>query len=66
MISVDEDFHRRVSITLEPPGPQTCIDFTDLVVNDNIALEGNENFTIRIGSSMAMVTIMDDDGKLKK
>lgn len=41
-----------------------------LVVDDNVALEGNEAFTILIGpsvtetSSMAMVNIVDDDGEL--
>ena len=38
-----------------------CIDFTDLVVDDNVALEGLEAFTILVGNSMAMVTIIDDD-----
>ena len=41
---------------------RACIDFTNLVVDDDIALEGDEAFTIVIGSSMAMVTIVDDDG----
>ena len=41
---------------------KACIDFTNLVVDDNIALEGDEAFTIVIGSSVAMVTIIDDDG----
>ena len=61
----DADFNRRASITVEPPGPRACIDFTDLVVNDNIAVEGDEAFQIAIEgtSSMAMVTIIDDDGK---
>ena len=41
-----------------------------LVVDDNVALEGNEAFTILIGRSvtetlsMAMVNIVDDDGEL--
>ena len=38
-----------------------CIDFTDLVVNDNVALEGLEAFTILVGNSMSMVTVIDDD-----
>ena len=41
---------------------RACIDFSNLVVDDNIALEGDEAFTIVINSSMAMVTIIDDDG----
>ena len=40
-----------------------CIDFTGLVVDDDIALEGDEAFTIMLEGSMAMVTIIDDDGK---
>ena len=50
---------------MEPPGPRACIDFTDLVVNDNIAVEGDEAFQIVIEgtSAIAMVTIIDDDGK---
>ena len=31
-------------------------------MDDNVALERNEAFTIRVGGSMAMVTIIDDDG----
>ena len=34
--------------TIQPPGPVTCIDFSDIVVNDDVALEGDENFTIFI------------------
>ena len=43
-----------------------CIDFTLLVVDDNVALEGNETFiiTIESTSAMAMVNIIDDDGNL--
>ena len=44
----------------------TCIDFSDIVVDDDVALEGNENFTIFIqlkGAVFAMVTILDDDGE---
>ena len=59
----DSDFGASASITVNPPGPKACIDFTDLVVNDNVALEGLEAFTILVGNSMAMVTIIDNDGK---
>ena len=48
---------------VEPPGPSACIDFTDLVVDDSVALEGDEAFTILVGDSMAMVNIIDDDGE---
>ena len=44
----------------------TCIDFSDIVVNDDVALEGNESFTIFIplkGAVFAMVTVLDDDGE---
>lgn len=41
---------------------RACIDFSDLVIDDDIALEGNQTFIIVVGNSMAMVTIIDDDG----
>ena len=52
-------------ITVEPPGPRACIDFTDLVVDDSLGLEGDEAFTISIRGhdEIAKVTILDDDGK---
>ena len=59
----DADFGTSVEITVNPPEQRACIDFTNLVVNDTIALEGNEAFTIIVGTSMAMVTIIDDDGE---
>ena len=40
-----------------------CIDFTGLVVDDNIALEGDQNFTISVGGSTSMVVIVDDDSE---
>ena len=58
----DADFGSFVEITVTS-GRTACIDFTDLVVDDNITLEGNEAFTIKVGSSMAMVIIIDDDGE---
>ena len=42
---------------------RACIDFTDLVVDDAIALEGTQSFTIVIGTSTAMVNIIDDDSQ---
>jgi hypothetical protein len=57
----DSDFTDGTTITIAPTGTESCIDFTDLVVNDNIGLEGNEAFTILIDGSMAMVTITEDD-----
>ena len=56
------DFGSSTNITVDP-GPVACIDFTDLVVDDDIALEGDEAFTISVGNSTAMVTIIDDDGE---
>lgn len=58
----DADFGTRATITVTPPSSRACIDFTDLVINDDIAVEGNQAFTIVVGNSMAMVTITDDDG----
>ena len=61
--STDADFGTSAQVTVDPPGPSSCIDFTDLVVDDNVALEGDEAFTIVIEGAMAMVTIIDDDGE---
>ncbi|CAI8024988.1 FRAS1-related extracellular matrix protein 2, partial [Geodia barretti] len=57
----DSDFTGGTTITIAPPGTESCTNFSDLVVNDNIGLEGNEAFTILIDGSMAMVTITEDD-----
>ena len=62
MSITDSDFGTSVPITVKAGSSKACIDFTNLVVDDNIALEGLEAFTIVIGSSVAMVTIVDDDG----
>ena len=62
----DADFGGSSSITVDAFNSKACIDFTDLVVDDDIALEGNQAFTIVIGNSMAMVNIIDDDGQLKQ
>ena len=51
---------------MNPPGPEGCTNFEALVVDDTIALEGDEAFTIRVDGSMAMVTILDDDGKRER
>ena len=61
-VLTDADFGSFVEITFNS-GRTACIDFTDLVVDDDIALEGNEAFTIKVGRSNAMVTIIDDDGE---
>ena len=62
-ILIGSDFGTSSQVTVEPPGPSACIDFTDLVVDDSVALEGDEAFTILVGDSMAMVNIIDDDGE---
>ena len=46
-----------------PPNTVACIDFMNLVVDDDIALEGNQSFTVCVGNSTAMVIITDDDGE---
>lgn len=65
LLFTDSDFDASAIITVDPPGPTACIDFTDLVVDDNVTLEGDEAFTITISgtNAMAMVTILDDDGE---
>ena len=60
---IDSDFGTSSQVTVEPPGRSACIDFTDLVVDDSVALEGDEAFTILVGDSMAIVNIIDDDGE---
>ena len=61
----ETDYTSGTTITVDPPGPTACIDFTDLVVDDDLASEGVEAFTISIreNGEMAMVVILDDDGK---
>ena len=63
LISSETDFTSGTTITIPAPGTGTCIDFTDLIVNDNIGLEGDEAFTIFINGTqfMAMVTITEND-----
>ena len=61
--SAEEDYNSGTTILVTPPSTMACIDFTDLVVDDNIALEGDQNFTICVGDSSAWVTIVDDDGE---
>ena len=48
---------------MNPTSSKACTDFTDLVIDDSIALEGDQTFTILVGNSMAMVTIVDNDGE---
>ena len=61
----EDDYTSGTTITVDPPGPTACIDFTNLVVDDDLASEGDEAFTISIreNDEMAMVVILDDDGK---
>ena len=63
MLSVSEsDFHFSTSITVIANTFSGCTNFLELVVDDDVAAEGDELFTIVVGSSMAMVIIVDDDG----
>ena len=48
---------------MTPPSSVACIDFTNIVVDDNIALEGDQSFNICVGDSTSMVVIIDDDGE---
>ena len=61
----EADYTSGTTITVNSPGPRACIDFTDLVVDDGLASEGVEAFAISIRKhgEMAVVTILDDDGK---
>ena len=65
MVFSDSDFTAGTTITIQPPGPASYIDFTDLIVNDNLGLEGDEAFALFIidTPAMTMVTIIDDDGE---
>ena len=62
-LCVEADYYPSTTITVTPPSTMACIDFTDLVVDNTIALEGLENFTICIGGSASWVVIVDDDCK---
>ena len=59
---LEADFNPSTTITVPAGGSRACIDFTNLVVDDNIALEEDQSFTITVGSSTSMVVIIDDDG----
>ena len=61
--SVGADFNRETTITVIPPSSMACIDFTDIVVDDDIALERDQCFTICVGNSSANVVIIDDDSE---
>ena len=58
----DADFRSSTTIIIPSSSTRACIDFTNVVIDDNIGLECNETFTIVVGDSMAMVIIIDDDG----
>ena len=64
LISCTEaDFFPSTTVTVTPPSSVACIDFTNIVVDDNIALEGDQSFNICVGDSTSMVVIIDDDGE---
>ena len=60
--SAEEDYYPSTTILVTPPSTVACIDFTNLVVDDNI-VEGDQSFTVCVGDSMSMVIIIDDDGE---
>lgn len=60
----EADFNPSTVITVTPPSTELCTDFRDIVVDDNIALEGLQNFTVCVGDSTAWVTIVDDDAPI--
>ena len=62
-LGTEADFFPSTTITVTPPSSVACIDFTNLVVDDSIALEGDQSFNICVGSSTAMVVIIDDDSE---
>ena len=41
---------------------RACTNFFEMIIDDDITGERDEAFTIVIGSSVAMVIIVDDDG----
>ena len=60
--SVVDDYYPSTIITVPADARIACIDFTNLVVDDDI-LEGNQSFTIHVRDSMSVVTIIDNDGE---
>ena len=62
---LDSDFIAggRVLLTVYSLGSRACTDFTSLIVDDGIGLEGDEAFQVSIEgySAMAIITILDDD-----
>ena len=59
--SAEEDYYPNTTVTVPTGAKMACTDFINLVVDDGI-LEGEESFTICVGDSTSMVTIIDDDG----
>ena len=59
--SAEEDYNPNTTVTVPTGARMACTDFTNLVVDDDI-LEEEESFTICVGDSTSMVTIIDDDG----
>lgn len=63
-----DDFTAGVRTVTFPPSPnpgRVCTNFT--ILDDQIGLEGNERFTVRLNftGQEACVTIVDDDGVLQ-
>ena len=61
---LDAVFNPSIIITVVPPNTRACTDFSELVVDDNIAFDEPQNFTIIVDNSTAWVQIIDDDSKL--
>ena len=57
------DFNLSATITVTPSSSTACIDFTDIVVDDVIANEGDQSFIVSVGNSTAMIVIVDDDSE---
>ena len=63
LLSVSEsDIHSSISITVIANTSRACTNFLEMIIDDDITGEEDEAFTIVVGSSVAMVIIVDDDG----
>ena len=58
----ESDFGSNTSITVIAGRSKGCTDFSELVIDDNDTLVVDETFNIVVDSSVANVTIIDDDG----
>ena len=51
------------TITVFSGSGRACINYTNFVVDNDVALEGEQKFNIYVGDSSALVAIVDDDGE---